>query len=50
MAYGVSSDDGDRRTDDTSVAVCVQRIRMDIRILLLDGDGCCHLLFILSHV
>lgn len=50
VACRVSSDDGDSWTHNTDAAVCIQRIRMGIRVLLLNDDGCCYLLFLLSHV
>lgn len=50
MACGVSSDDGHSGADDTDSAVRIQRAGMGVRASVLDGNGDCHLLRLLSFV
>lgn len=50
MARGVSSNDGDSGTDDTDAAVRVSGARLGPGIYMLNGDGICHLLLLLSNV
>lgn len=50
MACGVSFDDSDSGAHDTNVAICVQRIGLEPRFLLSNGDGHRHLLFLLLDV
>ena len=50
MACGIPFDDGDCRTDDSNAAVRVQRIRLGIRVFLLDDYGSCDFLLVFPHV
>ena len=50
VACGFPFNDGDRGTHHTDAAVCFQRIRVGIGILMLDVDGCSHFLLILFNV
>lgn len=50
MACRIPFDDGDRRTDDFNAAVRVQRIRLGIRVFLLDEYGGGDFLFVFPDV
>lgn len=50
VACGFPFDDGDRGTHHSDVALCFQRVGMGIGVLVLNGDGCRHLLLLLPHV
>lgn len=50
VACGVSFDDGDSGALNTELAVCIPGIGMGTRVLLLNGDGSCDFLLLLSNV
>lgn len=50
VARRISSNDGDCWSDDIDITVCVQRIRMVVRVFLFNDDGSRYFLRLLPHV